>query len=464
MIAEPPYSLPQGQWPIYDLDSLRSNLEVLTRQPARDDQRVRDHFIRRASCFPGGLGTLPASWMDRVPTLIQRGEIAGHFPLSYSRVDRWDECPRWYSYENVERLGRVGSDPMQLGNALHEYLEMRIREGNEQADAILSALIPLKESDEFFNMKKLVDQVFVSRDNLISLEERYFFAEQIRTPSWYADLFPGYHANEITVDFQAKIDVLFIYPDGTAEIVDWKSGRKLDEKIDNDPQLKLYALTVLRNFPHVWRVIPKRVDLRFNRIINGNPKSQFHWEAGFLEDFSQVVRAKFQAIADDREFGPKPNDHCEWCPFAIRCDAAEKFLPQSIMFGDQSIPVHIDETNAQKIAAGLLQAKAKVKKIEEMVQHFVEFTKSPLSAGEEGYVWDYHKRATQRVDVERFIEIFESIGRDWRPYVSVNNQKTRTIKNGSSPSGIPAVVELYKEAPMEEYSWWGYGKSKDDDD
>lgn len=105
-----------------------------------------------------------------------------------------------------------------------------------------------------------------------------------------------------TIDLITKID------DNTYEIVDWKTGRRLDwatgaektqEKLENDPQLKIYHYAIKQLYPEVDNII---VTIYF--INDGGPFSVCFGKKD-LASTEDMLRNKFETIKNVQK--PKLN-------------------------------------------------------------------------------------------------------------------------------------------------------------
>lgn len=109
------------------------------------------------------------------------------------------------------------------------------------------------------------------------------------------DILEGYLALKGTIDLITKVN------DDTIEIIDWKTGRRLDwatgqektlEKLQNDPQLRLYHYAVSRLYPKMEHII-----FTINFINDGGAFSVCY-DKNDLPKTEDMIRQKFNAIKD----------------------------------------------------------------------------------------------------------------------------------------------------------------------
>ena len=98
---------------------------------------------------------------------------------------------------------------------------------------------------------------------------------------------------------KGTIDLITQLNEDTLEIVDWKTGRRLDwatgqektqEKLEKDPQLKIYHYAIKKLYPHIKNVI---VTIYF--INDGGPFSVCFNDAE-LKDTEEMIKRKFEII------------------------------------------------------------------------------------------------------------------------------------------------------------------------
>lgn len=96
-----------------------------------------------------------------------------------------------------------------------------------------------------------------------------------------------------TIDLITKVD------DNTIEIIDWKTGRRLDwatgqektqEKLQNDPQLKIYHYAVSQLYPEIDHVM-----VSINFINDGGPFTICYDKSDLLST-ELMLKKKFEAI------------------------------------------------------------------------------------------------------------------------------------------------------------------------
>lgn len=139
-----------------------------------------------------------------------------------------------------------------------------------------------------------------------------------------------------TIDLVTKID------DTTLEIIDWKTGRRLNwatgkektqEKLEEDPQLKLYHYAIHRLFPEFKHII-----VTINFINDGGPFSVCFDNEQNIAATEYMLREKFQKI----KATTRPNLNKSWmcsklCHFGKNTFQDDKHVLPILEYRDHQI-------------------------------------------------------------------------------------------------------------------------------
>jgi PD-(D/E)XK nuclease superfamily protein len=368
---------------------------------------------------------------------IRRGEEPGYFPITFSRIDRYQECPRHYQYEYVDKLGKVSGDAAELGTALHVFQEILFTDGIEKANEIATAMVPLAMSEDWQNARKIISEISIRKDALYATEARFHWEFKALRVTEAQEPEPW------TVQVETKIDQLFVFPEkGIAEVVDGKSGRRVEKDVRNDSQLKTYAISAIRNLEGlgIHTVIGTQAQWRLGKLVSAS------WSVEELEDFAQQIEGISATILNDQKFKPTPGVHCMWCPFALRCDAAQKLLPKEVKIGEKTLPVLIDNAeDATNVAAGIVHLEAILKRYRDSLRGFIREYGTPVKLGEHTY--DYHRHKTLKIgSLDDLIEIARENEIDLSKYLSFNNTTGKTLIKE-----FPAIKEALVESQYEKF-------------
>lgn len=103
---------------------------------------------------------------------------------------------------------------------------------------------------------------------------------------------------------KGTIDLITLANNNTIEVIDWKTGKRLDwatgqektqEKLEKDPQLKIYHYAIKKLYPHIENVI---FSIYF--INDGGPFSMVFHDSD-LADTENMLRQKFEIIKQTKQ-------------------------------------------------------------------------------------------------------------------------------------------------------------------
>lgn len=203
--------------------------------------------------------------------------------LAASRLESMNACPGY-----VKDIFERNMDAADDGKAIHKAIE--------------DGIIPEDFSSE---QREMVEWSL----GLLSLE-----SEDPSEQRGYADV---HHEYELAIPFIVKpgyIDVLILFGDNTATIIDWKTGRNKQAHPSENLQFRAYACGV-------WMQNPA---LKSIEIIAAYPRMKIVERATFLyPDFTATMEklAEISWLAKNYSGKLTPNEDCGFCGRASTCPA-----------------------------------------------------------------------------------------------------------------------------------------------
>lgn len=144
--------------------------------------------------------------------------------------------------------------------------------------------------------------------------------------------------HQITIPFIQKpgfIDVLITFDDSTATIIDWKTGRNLQDHPEENLQFRAYAVGV-------WLQNP---GLKSIKVIGAYPRMKIKQEAVFTYTDFLATMEKLAEIAVKVKDWPahlNPNEDCGYCGRASTCPALAKKALNVIQITKGDLPPALD--------------------------------------------------------------------------------------------------------------------------
>jgi DNA helicase-2/ATP-dependent DNA helicase PcrA len=238
--------------------------------------------------------------------------------LSYSQLETFITCPLQYKYRYLLRIPVPPSAALTFGSTIHrtirEFYE-RLKRGERPTKDDLLTILKNQWSPVGFGNKAYEERMMQQGRDILS----GFYAKGYDPRSVPKDLEKSFKI-KITpsLSLVGKIDRVDTLPDGSIEIIDYKTGQApKTRKVTDDPQLTVYALAATD--PGLYAMSPDRVTLSFY-FFEGQEKISAQRTKEQLEDAKHAIAEKAKEIAST-DFAPKPGKYCDFCEFRLICEA-----------------------------------------------------------------------------------------------------------------------------------------------
>ena len=264
---------------------------------------------------------------------------------SYSSLTTYEACPRRYAFRYVERLpGEVRPGQFAFGNAIHKaferFVRTRIRGRAEGAPEPGLDLLQ-RACDEVLERAGLEpEELAGARVRAVPVLARFLEREasSLSTPvaaelgfgvdvAIAAAAPAGAPAETSSVRFVGYIDRVDRSPDGSTEVVDYKTGRARGQvDVDADRQLTAYAYACARGAlrdPATGETLPPASRLCLYFTDSGTEVSTGRTPAQ-LAAFERELVAMASRVRR-REFDARPDAWlCSWCEYRNLCPDARR--------------------------------------------------------------------------------------------------------------------------------------------
>ncbi|MFY9588200.1 MAG: PD-(D/E)XK nuclease family protein [Actinomycetota bacterium] len=299
--------------------------------------------------------------------------------LSYSSISTYELCPLQYKFRYLEGKPGRRTPALGFGESLHEAL----RRFHAQ---------PVPVAPSVDTLLAYLDEAWDTAAYRSEKEERAYHAHgrEVLT-AYHRDNAPAFRVPvaleqrfQIDVDgvkVSGVIDRMDRHPDGSYEIVDYKTSRRLPPRrfVESDLQLSIYYLAAWE----VWGILPSRLTLYF--LLPGQPMTV----ARTPEDLD-ATRARIAEVAAgirSGAFAPKENRLCDWCDYQASCPLFAH------RFDREETPVDIGSAVDEWITTKrrLRADAARVEELSETIHRYCESTGLERLFGDDGAVTRYQR-------------------------------------------------------------------------
>ena len=247
---------------------------------------------------------------------------------SYSALDTYKTCPLKYKFAQIDKIKGEKSKEQVFGTAVHKALQFMFNR---------TPLFPTL--DEVLNF--YADYWGGVKDKIkVADKEKEFYLEEgksilkkffLKNQPWNFNVLDLESRFEVLIDDPERgenhvlagiIDRVDKPADGSYEIIDYKTSRKMpsQEMVDKNLQLSIYNLGLTRRWPHIK---PEQVKLslyflRAEEKISTfrSPEALAHAENEILSQV-RIIEEKTQ----ENDFPPVPSALCDWCGYKPICPA-----------------------------------------------------------------------------------------------------------------------------------------------
>lgn len=245
------------------------------------------------------------------------------YELNYSKIKTYRECPLLYKYKYIEGKKDGLVPASSLGVSIHRTLEQYHAASSDPSEILNyfdDCWLPAgyssagEQMEYYLKGKKMLEeyaQAEYSRKTRVDSTEREFI---FKHGDW---------------TFRGKIDRTDQWPDGTWEVIDYKTGPETEDGFDitKSLQMGIYSVGARR----AWNMQKGKASIYFVAFgkTESAPFDAFNEDEilkTFIETGKQILSADYT-----------PNTkHCQHCAFRNRCPRSTAADPEEKKDGDKN--------------------------------------------------------------------------------------------------------------------------------
>lgn len=210
---------------------------------------------------------------------------------SWSRYADYDRCPLYFAEKYIRKsLPDDTSPAMQRGKDIHEGAKLFLL--GQQEGVPREMLKHPRVEQLLLELRQIPDK---------QVELQWGFTDAWKATGWFGK----------DTWLRVILDVNVLYPDLTADCLDWKTGKRYGH---NGEQMELFALSVMCRFAPVKHVTTRLVYVDASPSQDAEEFEEFPatHKQRLIDKWTKKVRPMFE----DKVFAPRPNDKCKFCPLA----------------------------------------------------------------------------------------------------------------------------------------------------
>lgn len=258
--------------------------------------------------------------------------------FSFSQIKSYQTCPYQYKLAHIIKLPTKSNASFSFGTSIHSTFQKfyeRMQEMNAKKQATLFDLSESSTPSDMVKVPTLDELLEIYHKNFIEdwYKDRYQKEKYYKKGKEILTLF--YHSQEgnwrvpaalesafkIKVGnylLRGRIDRIDQLPDGSLEIIDYKTGESKDKLTSEDKEQLLIYQIAAQTLPQ-YRNLGKVEKLTFF-YVNDNIQMSFVGKDKELENLSEKLISTIQSIHAG-EFSATPNQFsCSYCDFRDICE------------------------------------------------------------------------------------------------------------------------------------------------
>jgi len=382
--------------------------------------------------------------------------------ISYSSLENFQNCPLKYKFSEIDKIKEPKTKEQVFGNYIHEVLKWFYQQDPHfpTLDHLLEYYYnhwPSGVKTVLINSKKEELSIWQNEQ-----EEKDYFQEGLRIlENYYHDNFPPKSLIiELETRFEAVVDEkpnepggkhvltgiidrIDKLPDGTLEVIDYKTGKKLptQNEVDKNLQLSIYALGLLKKWPKIDlnRVKLSLYFLKFNEKIETTKD---------LEDIKKTQNKIIDLIhqIQTSNFQPKPSVLCNWCGYRPICPVWRHLYEES---GNDNINIEEKIDQYFELKKQKTELEQKLKELKSIIENYSKRKGLKRIYGNNG---SFYQEEYQKIyyNKQQLKNILEPLGK-WEEVLAIDPKKLEKILKEIPPELREEIEKAKKIEKQFEY-------------
>ncbi|OGZ96657.1 MAG: hypothetical protein A3I44_01260 [Candidatus Sungbacteria bacterium RIFCSPLOWO2_02_FULL_51_17] len=365
---------------------------------------------------------------------------------SFSALETYKQCPQKYKFHEIDKIRQKKSKEAVFGTHIHATLKYMF---------VSDPLFPtLDQVLEYYRAH------FPSREQGVfktDEEHRIFFDDGTRMlKQFYGKNAPwNYSVLDLESRFEipltdaernethvlaGTIDRIDKLPNGTYEIIDYKTAKRMPAQsaVDENLQLSLYALGIQKKWPHIK---PEQLKVSLYFLKHGEKLSSTR----SVDALARVESSAVATIAEIRDtleknelFEPIVSPLCDYCSYKPICPMWRHLYRKKDLSPAEDIQPIL--TEYLELKKNEKKNKKRLSELQAEMKLFMEQQDVMRIFGEEGAV----TRSVQKRHVylfEKIREILEPLG-EWEKILAADEKKLKALMKKLPPAVQEQVEKL----------------------
>lgn len=362
---------------------------------------------------------------------------------SYSALETYLQCPQRYKFQNIDKIRGPKSKEAIFGTLIHSTLHFMFQKDPlfPTLEEVVSHFREKWPSPEIFQQETRHDPL---KRGWTDDEQKIYFEEGVRMiKKFYERNAPwNFHVLDLESRFEVSLmdettgevhilagimDRVDKLSDGTYEIIDYKTSKRMPSQtaLDENLQLSLYSLGLQKRWPHLS---PETIRMSLYFLKHGEKLStsaKTETIQKTKEKILQIIREIEDHKKSGKPFEPMPSALCNWCSYRPICPAWKHLYKNN----GQTIK---DKNDIEKIITEYFDLKksehknkARLIELQEHIRQYMDQEGLTRVFGDEGFI----SKKTQRrfeYDTERIKELLSPLGK-WEKILKADETKLKKI-------------------------------------